>query len=375
MSWFNRVSSLNQEPAQNQPASVNDPQNLLVPDPPLVDEAIMPNTNYDAQHADDEAAGAMEKAVNMLKNFPWQTEDIQFYFAQVEVKMKQSGVKSNFTKLQVLSTILPPKAINSIKNILKKQESDFTQKDAYLQAKTKLIRAFGPCENADFERAMGRVMTDKPSQLAEDLINDLCDRELKNCCCIKVIGGLWRRAMPSSVRQAVAHYDFTRQNLANIMQVADDVFQSTKTPILQLAAVSAPTTSPNPDLSTTEVLNQAFVTPSPNTTPQTPEAQIASLAAQVAAMQKSFNQRGSWRGRGGGRGGRGNRGNRGGGNQGGTQTPKYSAANPRHTTPRHPDLPPFGVCKRHWQFGKSSFTCLEPYTCEWKNFIQPRNQQ
>ena len=34
----------------------------------------MPNTNYDAQHADDEAAGAMEKAVNMLKNFPWQTD-------------------------------------------------------------------------------------------------------------------------------------------------------------------------------------------------------------------------------------------------------------------------------------------------------------
>ena len=182
--------------------------------------------------------------------------------------------------------------------------------------------------------------------------------------------------MPSSVRQAVAHYDFTRANLANIMQVADDVFQSTKTPVLQIAAVSAPTTASDSSLSTTEVLNQAFNTPSPNT-PQTTEAQIASLAAQVAAMQKSFNSRGGWRGgRGGGRGGRGgNGGNRGGGNQNGTQTPKYSAANPRHKTPRHPDLPPFGVCKRHWQFGKSSFTCLEPYTCEWKNFIQPRQQQ
>ena len=178
--------------------------------------------------------------------------------------------------------------------------------------------------------------------------------------------------MPSAVRQAVAHYDFTRNNLANIMQVADDVFQSTKTPVLQIAAVSAPTTASDSNLSTTEVLNQAFTTQNPNT-PQTTEAQIASLAAQVAAMQKSFNNRGGRGGR--GRGGRGNGGNRGGGNNSGSQTPKYSAANPRHKTPRHPDLPPFGVCKRHWQFGKSSFTCLEPYTCEWKNFIQPRPQQ
>ena len=373
MSWFGQLRQ-NQtvEPAQGPPT--NDPNNLLVPDTDRSEdeEDIMPTANYDAQHADDEAAGAMEKAVNMLKNFQWQAEDLHFYFAQVEVKMKQSGVKSNFTKLQVLSTILPTKAINSIKNILKKQESEFPQKDAYLQAKTKLVRVFGPCENADFERAMGRVMTDKPSQLAEDLINDLCDKELKNCCCIKVIGGLWRRAMPSAVRQAVAHYDFTRNNLANIMQVADDVFQSTKTPVLQIAAVSAPTTASDSNLSTTEVLNQAFTTQNPNT-PQTTEAQIASLAAQVAAMQKSFNNRGGRGGR--GRGGRGNGGNRGGGNNSGSQTPKYSAANPRHKTPRHPDLPPFGVCKRHWQFGKSSFTCLEPYTCEWKNFIQPRPQQ
>ena len=373
MSWFGQLrQNQSVEPAQGPPN--NDPNNLLVPDPDRSEdeEDIMPTANYDAQHADDEAAGAMEKAVNMLKNFQWQAEDLHFYFAQVEVKMKQSGVKSNFTKLQVLSTILPTKAINSIKNILKKQESEFPQKDAYLQAKTKLLRVFGPCENADFERAMGRVMTDKPSQLAEDLINDLCDKELKNCCCIKVIGGLWRRAMPSAVRQAVAHYDFTRNNLANIMQVADDVFQSTKTPVLQIAAVSAPTTASDSNLSTTEVLNQAFTTQNPNT-PQTTEAQIASLAAQVAAMQKSFNNRGGRGGR--GRGGRGNGGNRGGGNNSGSQTPKYSAANPRHKTPRHPDLPPFGVCKRHWQFGKSSFTCLEPYTCEWKNFIQPRPQQ
>ena len=358
--WLNRF---NQQPENAQEVAQR-AQNLLVPDPPPP-AAEMPNQqNYDAQHADDEAANAMEKAVNMLKNFQWNQEDIKFYFSQVEVKMKSAGVKSNFTKLQVLSTILPPKAINAIKNILKKQESDFTQKDAYLQAKTKLLRVFGACENADFERAMARVMTDKPSQLAEDLINDLCDRELKNCCCIKVVSGLWRRAMPSSVKQAVAHYDFTRANLANIMQVADDVYQSTRPASASIAAMAALPSAPNPnnDLSNQEVLNQAFTMAD---SPDTASAQIASLAAQVAAMQKKFS-------RGNGRGGRGQ--GRG-GNRGGGQQPQYNAANPRHKSPRHPDLPPFGACKRHWQFGKSSFVCLEPETSPWKKFIAPKPQK
>ena len=249
---------------------------------------MAPPVNYDAQHVDGEAAGAMEKAVNMLRNFPWTDEDLQFYFAQVEVKMKSAGVTSNFTKLQVLSTILPSKAINAVKNLLKKQESEFTSKDAYLQAKTKLLRVFGPGENADFDRAMARVMTDKPSQLMEELIGDLCNRELKNCCCLKVIGGLWRRAMPSSVRQAIAHYDFNRENLANIMQIADDVFASCKPPTAQVAAVTAPVDTPA-GFSSSEAHNQAFTVPK---IPEEATAQIASLAAQVAAMQKSFRGRG-----------------------------------------------------------------------------------
>ena len=125
--WFNR---LNQQPEANAQHIAQQAQNLLIPDPDIPEDqggevgepapaAIMPaNQNFDAMHADDEAANAMEKAVNMLKNFQWNQEDIKFYFSQVEVKMKSAGVKSNFTKLQVLSTILPPKAINDIKAIL-----------------------------------------------------------------------------------------------------------------------------------------------------------------------------------------------------------------------------------------------------------------
>ena len=165
--------------------------------------------------------------------------------------------------------------------------------------------------------------------------------------------------MPPAVRQAVAHYNFTRTNLPNILQVADDVYQSTRPASASVAAISGLPSAPNPnsDLSHEEVLNQAFSIPANG---QAAAAQIASIAAQVAALQKKFEKKG-------------NKGNNNGG--GGGNKPQYSAANPRHKTPRHPDLPPFGACKRHWQFGKSSFVCLEPTSCPWRKFTQekPKN--
>ena len=132
MSWFNRLQSNQPNPAQ----IAQNAQNLLVPDSSSENEdeaaaeaaggeqvgavvpAIMPATNYDAQHADDEADNAMDKAINALKNKVWSDEDLKFYFSQIEIQMKKAGVKSNFTKLQVLSTILPKKVEDEIKNLL-----------------------------------------------------------------------------------------------------------------------------------------------------------------------------------------------------------------------------------------------------------------
>ena len=228
MSWFNRLQAQPQGIAQQA-------QNLLVPDPdnsvdddnanlPEQPPEIMPAVNYDAHHADDEADNAMDKAINALKNKAWSEDDLKFYFVQVEIQMKKAGVKSNFTKLQVLSTILPKKVEDEIKNLLMKQESDFPRKDAYLQAKNEILRSFGPAEGASCERALGRVLSGRPSQLAKALMSDICSKELNGCCCIQMVGTLWRRALPTSVRQAVAHYEFTKANLPAIMQVADDVF-------------------------------------------------------------------------------------------------------------------------------------------------------
>ena len=200
-------------------------------------------------------------------------------------------------------------------------------------------------------------------------MNDICQKELNGCCCLRMLGTLWRRSLPSSVKQAVADYDFTKANLKEILQVADDVYQSTRPATATVAAISAPTLTPPETALPESPLNTAFHSGF------SPEAQqVAAIAAQAASAQVAA----IYRGRGGrgrnNRGGRGARGGRGGQSPGSSQKPQYSAQNPRHKTPRHPDLPPFGVCKRHWQFGKASFVCLEPWSCEWKNFIQPQNK-
>ena len=353
-----------------------------VPEPRKVEQnnenriqAIM--VNYDEENVEVENEGAMQAAISALKGYPWSDEDLPFYFSQVEIKMKSAGVKKNFTKLQVLSTILPRKAIEDIKEILRKQEDQFPQKDAYLQAKRELLETFGQGENARYERAMGRVLTGKPSQLAKALIDDLCDCRLDGCCCYRFVYGTWLKQLPSAVKQAISGMKFDKANLKTILKKADDTWQSTRPASATVAAVAA--IAPD-EQGAPEVLDTAFTLPPENAQTAALTASVVQQAtAQIAAL---YSARG--RGNRGWRGGRnnrgrfqnrgGNRGNgRGGNNSNNTnnQNP-YSATNPRHKTPRHPDQPPWGACKRHWTYGKSSFCCLEPDTCPWSQYITPQ---
>ena len=48
---------------------------------------MAPPANYDAHHADDEAEGAMDKAINSLKNFAWLETELKFWFAQISETM------------------------------------------------------------------------------------------------------------------------------------------------------------------------------------------------------------------------------------------------------------------------------------------------
>ena len=54
--------------------------------------------NYDATTGED-TENALEKACHMLKGYEFQQDDLDYYFNQVELKMRQVGVKKNYTKL------------------------------------------------------------------------------------------------------------------------------------------------------------------------------------------------------------------------------------------------------------------------------------
>ena len=141
-------------------------------------DATMPDTDDVPVNFEDEdgkdTAGAMREATANLAKFNWDSDDLLFTFQQIEVKMRTVEVKQNWTKFQVLSTVLPKNVQEEVKHVLRKQQSDFPQKDSYKQLKKEILRIFGPKPDDGWARALSRVLTGTPSQLARQLVNDIC---------------------------------------------------------------------------------------------------------------------------------------------------------------------------------------------------------
>ena len=121
-------------------------------DPPPVQPVIM--VNYDSQTGVD-SEGAMERACHRLKGYEWDP-DLGFYFNQIKIQMRAAGVQKNYTKMLVLTTILPPHVREEVKPILRMQESEFEENTMpYKILKDKIIKIFKPPQEATFERAKG----------------------------------------------------------------------------------------------------------------------------------------------------------------------------------------------------------------------------
>ena len=369
------------------------PRALLVPDPPDISEvlegasrnlrnlparqhrreqqqaaaaaaaavAIMPDpviVAFEDKDGVDEAR-ALQEACNQLARFKWNPTDLEFYFGQIEIKMAAVGVKKNFTKFQVLATIIPPEVMEEVKPLLRLKETDFPNKDAYKQLKTELLSLFGPAPEAAVDRALARVMVGKPSSLLRALVNDICKKDLNGCtCCPAVVMALWKRHLPDNVRAGIADETLSKETFKRIGQLADKIFASSSSKTV--AAVRVDKNNAPATLDETQ----------PGLTYPVPE--VAGVA------------RGGRGGRGGRgfRGGRGRGGNRGGSAQSGTAQQSntsgdqnQSGGQPRHRGPRHPDGPPPSGCSMHWKWGRSAFFCSEPGTCPWKNIFAPKPNQ
>merc|ERR1712015_432199 len=81
----------------------------------------------------------MREACQSLAKFNWDASDLLFTFNQMEVKMATAAVKKNWTKFQVLTTIIPKNVQDQVKPLLRKQATDFPNKDSYKQLKTRIL--------------------------------------------------------------------------------------------------------------------------------------------------------------------------------------------------------------------------------------------
>ena len=65
-----------------------------------------------------------------MSRLQWDKDDLLFHFGQIEIKMAAVGVKKNFTKFQVLATIIPKDVMDEVKPLLRMTETEFPNKDA-----------------------------------------------------------------------------------------------------------------------------------------------------------------------------------------------------------------------------------------------------
>ena len=187
------------------------PANSRPPTPPPPAEPVVPVINMpDIVNFEDENGTddnrALQEATRALDKLQWNDCDVPFFFAQAEIKMGSVGAKKQFTKFQVLSSILPPKVIEEVKDLLCLQETEFTDNDAYKQLKTEVLRIFGPKPEDAIERALSRVLVGKPSQLARALVRGICKKKLRGCgCCPPIVMALWKICLSTAVKAGIAH--------------------------------------------------------------------------------------------------------------------------------------------------------------------------
>ena len=74
---------------------------------------------FDVQNEAD-AADAVTKAASI--KIEYNHKEVEFWFNQIEAAMKFRGIKHQWTKLQVLITLLPAKVCSEVKHLLRVRE-------------------------------------------------------------------------------------------------------------------------------------------------------------------------------------------------------------------------------------------------------------
>ena len=140
---------------------------------------------------------------------------------------------------------------------------------------------------------------------------------MNGCHCVETVSGMWRIKLPDEVRKAVAPLSLEAPTLEATLTTADAIYKAMN----------------------------------PNTIASIKQAGAHASDPQLAA----FNQRG-----------------RGGINSNQGAAPGGAGRGRGTRKPKSADNPPKGVCKTHYEHGKSAYNCLNPFQCPWANFIVQR---
>ena len=246
--------------------------------------------------------------------------DVIFWFSQLEAEMLMASVGSQWLKKTILQRVKSD-------HVFKEEYVIKAKADAgdhiYLDIKERLIAIYAPKPSDSYRRALSRTMVGLPSQLGNQIINDICKKptKLSGCCGAGAAHAIWSIQLPINVRGQISNMPFTLDAYRQVFEAADSCFLSSKQ--IQVAAVGQGATSE---------LDETL-----------PAFQSQNQPVQVTAVTN--RGRGGSRARGGR--GRGNRGGRGaaneGGNGGGSQQGQA-----RQRGPRHSSMPPDSCCDRHY---------------------------
>ena len=150
----------------------------------LNDDSIDIMEDFDVENGVD-----AEKALDKLGSLkvPFDKEDLEFWFSELEGQLEVIGVKSQWLKRIALQQFLPIEIRTEVKSLLKLPKAS-AGTDIYKRIKTELLDLFGPKPEDAYIRAKNRVMHGKPSQLGKALIEDVCrkDKKLDGCCCANI---------------------------------------------------------------------------------------------------------------------------------------------------------------------------------------------
>ena len=123
-----------------------------------------------------DATGAYGKAAAIKLTYT--PNDLKFWFSQVERMMKFSEVKAQFTKLQVLTSLLPRDFLEEVKSEVSVDEDEATA-TCYKDVKKRVMELFGPQEDEDYYKACNLILVTTPSALCRKIIALLCEHRTK----------------------------------------------------------------------------------------------------------------------------------------------------------------------------------------------------